>query len=295
MNDASSPDSPDTLPLGAAAPYGRPSWSGLLQFSLVGIPLKAYPAVRTRDVPSAHLLHADCGQRLGYAKHCPVHGPVDNAVIVRGYEYGPGQHVVVEPDELDQLRPAQDKALRLERFLAPGQLDPLLFAGRSLYLVPDGKAAEPGYGVLRTALAQRQRWALGRMVLGGHRQVVLVRPAGTTLVLHVLHYPEQVRVCPQTVWPLAKEPTEELGLAEMLIEAAGGKVDWTAYPDLAAQEVKALIEAKLAGQAAVVSAPAPTILSLLEALKKSVGTQSGKVATPPVKEKTPRKRARRTA
>jgi hypothetical protein len=31
------------------------------------------------------------------------------------------------------------------------------------------------------ALAQRQRWALGRMVLGGHRQVVLVRPADTTL------------------------------------------------------------------------------------------------------------------
>ena len=295
MNDAFPPDNPDTLPFAGTTPYGRPSWSGLLQFSLVGIPLKAYPAVRTRDVPTAHLLHADCGQRLRYAKHCPVHGPVDSAAIVRGYEYGPGQHVVVEPDELDQLRPAQDKALRLERFLAPGQLDPLLFAGRSLYLVPNGPAAEPGYGVLRTALAQRQRWALGRMVLGGHRQVVLVRPAGTTLVLHVLHYPEQVRVCPQTVWPLAKEPTEELGLAEMLIEAAGGKVDWTAYPDLAAQEVKALIEVKLAGQAAVVSTPAPTILSLLEALKKSVETQSGKVATPPVKEKTPRKRARRTA
>ena len=295
MNDAFPPDTPDTLPFTGTTPYGRPSWSGLLQFSLVGIPLKAYPAVRTRDVPTAHLLHADCGQRLRYAKHCPVHGPVDSAAIVRGYEYGPGQHVVVEPDELDQLRPAQDKALRLERFLAPGQLDPLLFAGRSLYLVPDGPAAEPGYGVLRTALAQRQRWALGRMVLGGHRQVVLVRPAGTTLVLHVLHYPEQVRVCPQTVWPLAEEPTEELGLAGMLIEAAGGKVDWTAYPDLAAQEVKALIEAKLTGQAAVVSAPAPTILSLLEALKKSVETQSGKVATPPVKEKTPRKRARRTA
>ena len=164
-----------------------------------------------------------------------------------------------------------------------------------MYLVPDGPAAEPGYGVLRTALAQRQRWALGRMVLGGHRQVVLVRPAGTTLVLHVLHYPEQVRVCPQTVWPMAKEPVEELRLAGMLIEAADGKVDWTAYPDQAAQELKALIEAKLAGQATVVSAPAPTILPLLEALKKSVGTQNGKVATPPVKDKTPRKRARRTA
>jgi len=35
-----------------------------------------------------------------------------------------------------------------------------------------------------------------------------------------------------------------------------------------------LIEAKLAGQQAVVSAPAPTILPLPEAFKKSVGTQN---------------------
>jgi non-homologous end joining protein Ku len=58
----------------------------LLQLSLVGIPLKAYPAARTRDAPSAHLLHADCGQRLRYAKHCPVHGPVHPDAIVKGYE-----------------------------------------------------------------------------------------------------------------------------------------------------------------------------------------------------------------
>jgi len=94
MNDAFPPDAPDTLPFTGTTAYGRPSWSGLLQFSLVGIPLKAYPAVRTRDVPSAHLLHADCGARLSYAKNCPVHGPVDSAAIVRGYEFGPSQHVV---------------------------------------------------------------------------------------------------------------------------------------------------------------------------------------------------------
>ena len=119
MNDAFSPDTADALPFAPNTPYGRPSWSGLLQFSLVGIPLKAYPAVRTRDVPSAHLLHADCGQRIRYAKQCPVHGTVDGAAIVRGYEYGPGRHVLAQPDELDALRPVQDKALRLERFLAP--------------------------------------------------------------------------------------------------------------------------------------------------------------------------------
>ena len=71
MNDAF--DTPETLPFNATAPYGRPSWSGLLQFSLVGIPLKAYPAVRTRDLPSGHLLHAKCGWPIAQAQRwCPV-------------------------------------------------------------------------------------------------------------------------------------------------------------------------------------------------------------------------------
>jgi hypothetical protein len=48
-----------------------------------------------------------------------------------------------------------------------------------------------------------------------------------TLVLPVLHYPEQVRVCPQPVWLLAKEPAEELRLAGMLIDAATSRCLWT--------------------------------------------------------------------
>ena len=295
MNDASSPDLPDTLPVGAATTYGRPSWSGLLQLSMVGIPLQAFPAVRSRDLPAAHLLHADCGQRLRYAKQCPTHGAVEAAAIVRGYEYGPGQHVVVEPDELDQLRPAQDKALRLERFLAPAQLDPVLYAGRSLYLVPDGPAAEPGYAVLHAALLERQRWALGRMVLGGHRQIVLVRPSGAALALQVLHYPEQVRACPLAAVRLPDSAGEEMRLAGLLIDAASGAMDWGAYRDQAAQELKALIEAKLAGLPVATLEPERAILPLLEALQQSVAAQNGKAAAGTAKAKAPRKRIRRTA
>src|SRR5262249_33198990 len=130
----------------------------------------------------------------------------------------------------------------------------------------------------------------------GHRQVVLVRPADTTLVLHVLHYPEQVRVCPQTVWPLKQVPEEELRLAGMLIDAAGGKVDWAAYPDQGAQELKTLIEAKLAGQPPeATTAPPQTILPLLEALQQSVQAGNGKEASRAVTVKASRKRARRTA
>jgi non-homologous end joining protein Ku len=125
--------------------------------------------------------------------------------------------------------------------------------------------------------------------------VVLVRPADTTLVLHVLHDREQVQGCPQTVWPLQQETAEELRLAGMLIDAASGKVDWTAYPDQVAQELKTLIEAKLAGQPAEATAPPRTILPLLEALQQSVGAGNDTETSRPVKEKASRKRARRTA
>ena len=265
MNDDFAPTADLQSPLAGIAPTSgsRPCWSGLLQFSLVGIPLKAYPAVRTRDVPVAHLLHANCGRRLRYAKQCPLHGNVDAADIVRGFEYGPGRHVIVEADELDRLRPAAERALRLERFVTPDQVDPLLYGGRSLYLLPDGPAAEPSYNVLLAALRQRGRWALGRVVLNGHRQVVLVRPVAMVLLLQVLHHPEQVRPCPPTKPRRAVAATEELHLAGQLIDSASGEVDWSAYRDSAAEELKALLEVKLQGQNLETNEPAAAVPALL--------------------------------
>jgi hypothetical protein len=80
----------------APAPCGRPSWSGLLRISLVSVPVKAYPAVRSATASPFHFLHADCGQRIRYEKHCPQHGAVPAEAIVRGYEYAPRHYVLME-------------------------------------------------------------------------------------------------------------------------------------------------------------------------------------------------------
>jgi hypothetical protein len=85
---------------------------------------------------------------------------------------------------------------------------------------------------------------------------------------------------------------EEVRLAGKLIDAADGKVDLTAYPDQAAQELKTLIEAELAGQPAETTA-ARAILPLLGALLQSVQVGNGKGASSPVKEKASRKRPER--
>jgi len=257
----------------APAPRGRASWSGLLRLSLVAVPIKAYPAASTTAETHCHQLHADCGQRIRYEKHCPQHGKVEAGAIVSGYPYAPDQYLVLDDDQLDQLRPARDRALCLERFLDPDQLDPTLFSGRSLHLLPDGLPAQHPYAVLRQALQERHKWAIGRVVLSGQRRLVLVRPIGCLLTLHVLHYPAQVRS--HTAWEAELRGgtlnAAEQDLAGKLIDASTQSIDWSAYRDDRAEQLAALVEATLQGRSLtpVVEAKAP-VLPLLEALQQSV-------------------------
>src|SRR5438105_1341215 len=257
----------------AAAPRGRASWSGLLRLSLVAIPVKAYPATSTTPELSFHQLHAGCGQRIRYDKRCPLHGSVEAGAIVRGYTYAPDQHLVLDEAELDRLRPAKDKALTLERFLDAAQVDPVLFAGRSLYLWPDGPAARHPYGVLVQAMQQRRKWALACGVLSTRRMLALVRPAGRLLAVHVLHFPAQLRSSAGWEADLqagAASSVEE-ELAGKLIDASSQPVTWAEYQDDSVAHLARLVEARLQGQTAEVAAPEEIpVQSLLDALTQSV-------------------------
>ena len=263
---------PAPAPWAAPPPRGRPSWSGLLRLSLVSVPVKAYAAVSSTSASHFHLLHDGCGQRIGYAKNCPQHGPVEGDAIVKGYEYATDQYIVVEPQELEQLRPPRDKALILEQFVAVEDVPPTFFAGRSLYLIPDGPAAQHPYGVLVEAFQYAGRGALGRVVLSNSRQLVLVRALGRLLVLDVLHYPAQVRS--SASWeadlPACAASDVERDLAAQLIALASTPLDWMRYRDTSAEELAALIEAKRAQQAPPPVTEEPVVLRLLDALKQSV-------------------------
>src|SRR6202165_5787865 len=257
----------------APGPRGRPSWSGLLRLSLVAVPVKAYPACSSSAAGAFHQLHAHCGQRIQHQKRCPLHGAVDASDIERGFQFAPDQYVVIQPEELNKLRPAKDRALVLEHFLPRQQVDPVLFAGRSLYLVPDGLAARHSYGVVAEALQQGGQWALGRVVLSSQRQLVLVRPRGQLLVMDVLHYPAALRA-PST-WEAgldaSKASAEEIRLTRALMEANSGPLVWARWRDDTTEELTALVQAKIAGR----PLPAPAensgaVLQLLQALQQSV-------------------------
>jgi DNA end-binding protein Ku len=280
---------------GADAPRGRPSWSGLLRLSLVSVPVKAYPAHAADSTIRFHQLHANCGRRIQHQKRCPVHGAVDAAEIIPGFEYAPDHYVRIDAEERQKTRPTKDRALVLEQFIPNYQVDPLLYAGRGLYVLPDGVAARHPYALLTQALQEANTCALGHVVLSVKRQLVLIRPLGRLLVMDVLRYPRDVRGAGTLGAELraSAATAEEARLLRTLIDAASGPVDWSTYRDVHAEEMRAVIDTKIEAQPLT----APTgesagVLQLLDALKQSVAIAQGDSSTGKSKLRTSRRRTR---
>src|SRR5690554_2425626 len=82
----------------------RPMWSGNLRLALVSVPVKIYPATASGARISFHQVHKPSGKRICYQKIVPGVGPVEADDIVSGYELDNGRYVLIEPEELDELK-----------------------------------------------------------------------------------------------------------------------------------------------------------------------------------------------
>jgi DNA end-binding protein Ku len=255
----------------------RPSWKGYLRLSLVSVPVQAFTAAATGG-GEIHLnqLHDECHSRIRYKKVCPIHGEVSQNEIVSGYEYSKGQYVVVDPDELARLRGESERAISIETFISPDQIDPIYFEGRSYYLLPDGAAGAKPYAVMHEALMQEDRYGIAKAVFSGKDQLVLLRPMQGLLVLTMLAYESQVKPAGDFREELGETTVtpEELRLAKTLIEAStNDKFDFAAYQDQYTQKLTELIEAKVAGKE-IVAPPSSDekehVINLMDALRRSV-------------------------
>lgn len=215
-----------------------------------------------------------CHSRIHYQKVCPIHGEVSNDEIVSGYEYGRGKYVEIEPEELDRLRTNREKALTIDAFVPPDEIDPIYYDGRMYYLLPAGPADREAYALLQAAMVRQERSGIGQVVFSGKDQLVLVRPRGDLLVMSMLNYTAEIR-SPEDVegtQRAAKSTPRKLKLAEDLAKASATRhVDLARYEDRYRERVEELIKAKAGGKEVV--APAEDeeepVINLMDALKRS--------------------------
>lgn len=279
----------------------RPSWAGMLKVGLVNVPVQAFNAAAKHEKIHFHQLHADCHRRIHYAKVCPVHGEISNDEIVSAYEYAKGKYVEVEDEELEALQPDRERALPIDAFIAPEEIDPIYYDGRVYYLVPRGDRAGEPYAVLRHALEKRGVYGIGQIVFSGKEQLTVVRPLDGLLAMMMLNYENRIRAPEQFAAAVSKRRphAREVELAEHLVDAyQQDDFDIAAYEDEYQSKLKALIHAKLRGEE--VRAPKeeidePEVINLMDALRRSVerAHSSRRRSTGSVRTSRNRKRHRR--
>ncbi len=280
----------------------RTTWNGSLSFGLVTIPVGLAPATapkaRASDV-SFRTLHRECKTPIKQKRWCPVHErEVSNDELVKGWEVSKGQFVIVEDADLEAIEQRDtSRAIEISRFVPLAEVDPLFF-DRTYFLAPSSAEAQRRpYVLLLNAMKETGMAAIGRMVIRGNENFVLIRPKGEALVLETLFLAEDVRS--QAEIDEAVEAVDvqepELELARQLIDSLVGEWEPEDLHSEYRQNLRTLLEAKLAGEEIAMPEPvadAP-VIDLMEALKKSVAASKERDGDKPAarKKTSSRKRA----
>lgn len=258
----------------------RTIWNGSISFGLVNIPIGLALATQREDV-SFRTLHRECGTPIKQKRWCPFHErDVEADELVKGWEVAKGEFVIVEDSDLEAVALQRSQSIEILRFVKLEDVDPVYF-DRTYYLAPASSDAQRRpYVLLLRAMQESGMAAVGKFVLWGKENLCLIRPQGDTLALETLFYADDVRS--KSEIEEAVEATEvkkaELALAGQVIESLVGEWNAAEFENEYRRDLRAMLEAKLAGQEIARPEPTPEtpVVDLMEALRRSVEDVQGR-------------------
>jgi DNA end-binding protein Ku len=250
----------------------RAIWKGHIQFSLVTIPVRIYNAIDSGQTISFNLLSREGHNPVSYEKKDKVTGqPLRTEDIVKGFQYEPGQYVIIEQEDLDKVRLKSTKVIEIEGFVKAEEVHPSLFEA-PYFIGPDGDIAAKTYGLLSQTLKDSGKIAVGKVVLRDRETPVLINPHEGGMLMYRLRYPSEVKNINEVPQLLEVKPDkEQLKLAKTLVDSMTTKFSKIEMKDHYYDALKAIIDAKIAGKEIVtVTEEEPKVIDIMTALKESI-------------------------
>ena len=250
----------------------RAIWKGHIQFSLVTIPVRIYNAIDSGQTISFNLLSKDGHNPVSYEKKDKVTGQtVRTEDIVKGYQYEPGQFVIIEQEDIDKIKLKSTKVIEIEGFVKSEEVHPTLFEA-PYFIGPDGDIAAKTYGLLCQTLKDSGKIGVGKVVLRDRETPVLINPYERGMMMYKLRYPSEVRSMGEVPQLLeVRTDKEQLKLAKTLVDSMTTKFANIEMKDHYYDALKSLIDAKIAGKEIVtVAEEEPKVVDIMTALKASI-------------------------
>ena len=267
----------------------RAMWKGAIQFGLVTIPIKLYLATESKGI-SFNMLHKSDLSRIQMKVWCPVEDePISRGDTVKGYEYAPGEYVVVTDEDLEKVPLKTVRSIEIEQFTKAEQDDPVRFVKSAYYVEPD-KIGRKAFYLLKSVLEDEGLTAICKVVIKDREALSALDPFGDTMLLTTLHWPDEIRSMAELDLPdedFDFKPAEK-AMAKQLVSAMTGEFDPTQYKDEYREALESIIQAKVDGKEIVeVEEPEESgklidLMAALEASVKSAKEARAAGATEPV-------------
>jgi DNA end-binding protein Ku len=282
---------------GRGAGMARPYWSGQLQISLVSFGVSLYVAAESKSGISFHQISRSTGERVRHQKvlQSAVEGGSDEAAevvqkdeIVKGYEYSKGKYVIIEPSELENLRVPSKHNIDVSQFIDVNELSPQ-YIEKPYFVVPENDAQAEAFAIVRQALLNTGKVAIGKVSFSGRENIVAVTAAGTDgrgMMAYTLRYQNELRDQKDYFRDIKETEIKQdsLELAEALIAKRSTRFDLGKFEDGYEVAVKELVDAKI-NNLPVPKDEAPRastgkVINLMDALRKSLSNESASARTP---------------
>jgi DNA end-binding protein Ku len=242
--------------------------------------VRAYTAVRDHDI-HFNQLEKGSGSRIRNRKVAEKSGKqVDADNIEMGFEIRKGRYVTFDKKELEELRPVSTRMIAVTDFVALAEIDPIYYE-RTYWLGPDGDTAKQAYNLLLAAMEERERVAIGTVVMRNKQYLTAVRPLDGVLAMSTMRFADEV-VPRADVDGLpnrrAKPEAKALKMATQLVESLASDWDPARYHDTYVEELRKRIKARDAGKQIVDKderVPEGKVLDLMAALERSVEAAKG--------------------
>ncbi len=253
----------------------RAMWKGAIQFGLVTIPVKLYLATDSKGI-SFNMLHKDDLSRIQMKIFCPVEDEViSRSDTVKGYEYAPGEYVVVTDEDLERVPLKTVRSIEIEQFTKAERTDSNVRFVKSAYYIEPDKVGRKAFYLLRQVLEDEDLTAICKVVIKDREALAAIDPFGDTMLMTTLHWPDEIRSTGELDLPedgVDFKPAE-IAMAKQLVSAMTGDFRPEEYKDEYREALEKIIEAKVEGRETVEveeAEPEGKLIDLMAALEASV-------------------------
>lgn len=249
-------------------------WSGAISFGLVTIPIKVVTATEDHSL-SFRQYHVEDMGRIRYRKVCELDGQtLSEGEIGKAYEWSKDQLIPVSDEELAEMPLPTAKAIEIVAFVPYESIDPIRI-GPGYYLEADGPVAGKPYVLLRKALERSRKAAVAKFALRGRERLGLLRIRDDAIVLHSMHWDDEIRDPAALAPPPVELDKDELEWAQKLIDRMTlDSLEGDDFVDRYTEALEQVIDAKREGrdlpEAPEPAAGAGQVVDLMAALEESV-------------------------